>query len=227
MILFNYYILVRILFGQSIRKVNMAFNWVDYVFLAIFFISILGGLLRGGVREVISLLTWIAAFIVAGFFAKPLAKVFTNSEGTQHVMSSASSGVFGGSAASQVTLFSLGASFVLLFIVTIIVGSLFGYFANRVVEGGGISFFNRLLGGIFGLGRGYLVNLFIIFMVQLSPLAEQNYWHESFFVQKFQPTVQWLGDKIQPGLESLKSRVGKTLEDMSSGTENAVMGVYQ
>lgn len=202
----------------------MAFNWVDYVLLAILFVSILGGLLRGGVREILSLCTWIAAFIISGLFAKPLALAFTSSDGVQSTITSASTGSFGGAAAGQVSMFALGASFLVLFLATILVGSLIGYFANRIVEGGGISFFNRLLGGLFGLARGYLIDLLIVFIVQLSPISQQSYWTNSTLVKSFQPMAEWLGNKVQPGIDSLKSRVGQTLENITSGAQNSLGG---
>ena len=205
----------------------MTFNWVDYLLLAVFFISVVGGLMRGGVREVMSLLTWIAAFIVASLFAKPVASYFAGSQSAQSLISSASTGSFGMSAGSQVSLFALGVSFTVLFFATIIAGSLLGYFANRIVEGGGISIVNRVLGGTFGFVRGYLIDLLIIFIVQLTPFSQENYWIQSSIVAGFQPTVQWLGNKVQPGFESLKSRMGQTLEDMTSGAEGSIMGVYQ
>ncbi len=190
----------------------MAFNWVDYILLGIFFISILGGLMRGGVREVMSLITWIAAFIIAGKFTKPLASAFAGSEASVN---------------GDVSVFALGISFCALFFGTIIVGSLIGYFANRVVEGAGVSIFNRFLGGIFGFARGYLVNLLVVFIVQLTPTAQSKNWTDSVLANKFQPTAQWLGEKVQPGFESLKSKMGQTLEDITSGAQNSIMGVYQ
>lgn len=201
----------------------MAFNWIDYVLLAVFLISVLGGLVRGGVREVVSLITWIAAFIIAGLFAKPLATAFSSSDSAQSAISSASTNALNTlSTSGHVSLFALGASFLALFLGTIIVGSLIGYFANRVVEGAGISFFNRLLGAVFGLARGFLVNLLIVFIVQLSPIAQQTYWTQSSLVPSFQPMVEWLGNRVQPGLESLKSRVGQTLENITTGAEDSL-----
>jgi membrane protein required for colicin V production len=199
------------------KENTMALNWVDYALLAVFFISIVGGLVRGGVREVISLCTWIAAFFIASTFAKPLANAFSAGNDAQSTLSSV----------PHISYFALGVSFAVLFFATIIVGTIFGYLATRVVEGGGISFFNRLLGGVFGFARGYLVNLLIVFLVQLTAFAERPIWTQSSLVHSFQPTVKWLGDKVQPGFESLKSRVGESIEGVSSGVENSVMGIYQ
>ncbi len=194
----------------------MTFNWVDYVLLAILLISVLGGLIRGGVREVISLIAWIAAFIIAGLFAKPVAVYFASSN------SAASS-----ASTSQISLFAFGASFVVLFLVTLIAGFLIGYFVNRVIESGGVSIINRFLGGAFGLLRGGLIDLLIIFVVQLSAFSQQDYWTQSTVVSAFQPTVEWLNKKVEPGLASLKSQVGKKLEDMTSGAGETILQQYQ
>jgi len=201
----------------------MTFNWVDYVFLAIFIISAVGGLLRGGVREIISLITWIAAFVIAGLFAKPLALAFSSSDSAQSAITQASSGVANMATSGQVSMLALGVSFTALFFGTILVGALIGFLLNRVVEGAGISIFNRLFGVVFGLGRGYLISLLIVFIVQLSPVSEQAYWLESSMVKTFQPAVKWLADKVQPNMESFKSKMGQTLDKITSGVENAVM----
>ncbi|EKD54760.1 MAG: colicin V production protein [uncultured bacterium] len=194
-------------------------NWIDYVVLGIFFFSIWAGFFRGGVKEVVSLLSWIAAFIVASSFAKPVSSYFSGSAAVQSITSTAS-GTFGSSASAPVSMFAIGLSFAGLFFGTVIIGSLVGHFVNRAVEGGGVSIANRLLGGVFGLGRGYLINLVIIFMVQLSPLAEQPFWVQSKLVNSFQPAVQWLGNMVEPGIQSLKSSVGQTLQNLNSTFQN-------
>ncbi|EKD72629.1 MAG: CvpA family protein [uncultured bacterium] len=198
------------------------FNWVDYIILGIFLISILGGFFRGGVKEIISFLSWIAAFIIASLFSKPLAAHFSSSAPVQSVISSASN-TFGVGTSAQVSMFAIGLSFVVLFFGTVLIGSLVGYFINRVVESGGMSIVNRFLGGIIGLGRGYLINLVMIFIVQLSPIAQQPFWAQSSMVNSFQPAVQWLGNLVEPGLQSLKSSVGETLQNLDSTIRGSVL----
>jgi len=192
---------------------NMPFNWVDYILLAVFLISILSGLVRGGIRELLSLLTWIAAFIIAGRFAKPLALAFSHLKTSQSMATSTP---------DHVSLFAMGLSFFLIFICVVILGSLLGYFTSRVAEGPGISIFNRLMGGIFGLVRGYLVNFLIIYIVQLSPIAEQPYWADSSIVAAYQPAVHWLSSRVQPEFESITVEMGHTIEKQTSQTDATV-----
>ncbi|MEO8400248.1 MAG: CvpA family protein [Gammaproteobacteria bacterium] len=201
------------------------FNWVDYTILAIFIFSILGGFIRGGIKEIISLLTWFAAFIIAGLFANPLASYFSNSQAVQSAVSSAS-GALGATAANQVSLFSLGISFAVIFFAVILIGTMLGFLLNQAVVGSGVGIGNRLLGGIFGLGRGYLIVLVLIFLVQLSPLSKEQFWSQSSLVMSFQPAVEWFSNFVQPGIASLKSSMGQTMENLDSGAQNA-MGVFQ
>ena len=189
------------------------YNWVDYIVLGIFFISVMAGLMRGLVKEVISILTWLAAFVVSSLFATRVASSFTGSEQVQSAISSASSSI-GINPSQPISVLAIGTSFVGLFVVTLIVGSIINYFVSHAVEGQGISFANRLLGAIFGLGRGFLVNLVMMFLIQLTPFEQQPWWAQSQFVQAFKPTVQWFSNIVQPGIENLKSRVGQTIQDV-------------
>jgi len=196
-------------------------NWVDNVFLAIFFISAIAGLMRGLVKEVISLITWVAAFVVASLFATPVAQYFTSSQSVQSVVSSASSAVGSNAAATSVSMLSVGISYVILFVVTLIVGSIFNYILSKAVEGQGISFFNRLLGAVFGLARGFLLVLIVVFLVQMTALQQQPWWTQSQLVPSFQPAVTWLNGIVQPSLESLKAKVNDAVPTGTSVVPDA------
>jgi len=183
-------------------------NWVDYLILGVFIVSILAGLLRGLIKEIISLLTWIAATIAGLLLAPRVAAYFTNSAQVQSTIASADSTI-GINAAHSVSMVSTGVSFMVIFVVTLICGTIFNYFVNRTVDAGGISVGNRLWGGVFGLGRGFLVNILIVFMVQFSPLGQQPAWAQSQFVQYFQLPVSILDQWLQPQLQDLKSKIGQ------------------
>src|SRR5579872_3803785 len=91
------------------------FNAVDYVIMGMFVISIMAGLLRGMIKEVIALLTWVAGFVVSSMFSVKVATSFTNSSSVQSVLHNASTGAAGIAPAEQVTILSLGISFIALF----------------------------------------------------------------------------------------------------------------
>jgi membrane protein required for colicin V production len=184
-------------------------NWVDYIFISILVISILIGMGRGLIKEVISIVTWIAAFIVACTFSTRLAASFSGATGVVESTVSSSVGV---NADSAVSMLAVGACFVALFIGTLIIGSIISYIVGRAAKIPGVSFFNRMLGGLFGAGRGLLFNLLIIFLVQLTAFAQEQAWSQSVIVKAYQPMAVWLNSKLEPGFENLKAKVGETLE---------------
>lgn len=190
-------------------------NLVDIFILAIFFFSIMTGFARGFIREAVSLLTLIAAFIIAIMFTNPLAHAFTSSSTVQTAVSHTSN-VIGVSTETPVSYLALGVSFALLFIATMIVGSIISYLLNVVFETGFLGFGNRLLGGVFGLVRGFIINLVLIFVVQLTSLDTEPWWVHSRFVEDFQPAVQRLGALVSPSLANLKQKFNQTLEQVNT-----------
>ena len=199
------------------------FSWIDYTILGIFLVSTLAGLLRGLFKEVVSLLTWIAAFLIAGSFSTKLGATFSATS-SQHFSNTPNSlGIDSGQA---VSFLSIGISFVLLFVLTLIIGSVINRMITRAVEAGGISFANRFLGALFGLGRGYLINLAIIFIIQLFPM-EQNWAGDSTLVASFQPAVTWLDNFVQPGLDKLKSEIQQKTQNVSNSFVQGMNTIYQ
>lgn len=191
------------------------FNWVDYIFLAIFFFTILAGLSRGFIKEVVSLGTLIAAFIVATMFSHSLAAYFTSSSAVQSAVSQ-STAAMGVNTAQTVSYAAIGVSFGCLFVGTMIVGSLVGFFLNLAFSIGILGVGNRLLGGVFGAAKAFIICLVIIFCVQLTSLGSQPWWRKSYIVGQFQPGVVWLGGLVSPALATLKDKAGDTFKDVNS-----------
>jgi membrane protein required for colicin V production len=195
------------------------YNVVDIFILIIFFSSALIGFSRGLVGEIVSLMTLIAAFIVAIMFANPLATAFTTSSSVQSAVSQTSSAI-GVSTSTPVSYLALGLSFGLLFAGTVIVGAVLKSILNIAFNTGILGFGNRVLGAGFGLIRGYLINVVLIFLIQLSPLSNQNVWHQSTLVPEFQGSVTWLANIVSPALSNLKSKFGSTLQNAASSIQN-------
>jgi membrane protein required for colicin V production len=133
-------------------------NWTDIVILAVIGMSCLYGLWRGLIREVFSLVTWVAALIVARLYSSALAPLL--------------SGVFEGETTRYV------AAFTLLFIATIIVGSLLTHVLSKLLTLAGLKFTDRLLGGVFGVARGGIIVMLLIFVLS-GLFANTVAWQES------------------------------------------------
>jgi membrane protein required for colicin V production len=194
---------------------SMGLNWVDYIILIIFFFAFLSGLARGFVREIVSLITLVVAFVIAMTFSEQLSNFFTHTPTAQEAISSISSST-GINPEKPISFFSIAASFALIFIGVTIIGGLVGYFLNLAVSMvGPLNFGNRLMGGLFGLCKGFIINLVIIFVLQLTSVGTQPWWTSSYFVNMYQPAVQWLGNHVSPALNNITIKLNEAWQSVS------------
>jgi membrane protein required for colicin V production len=208
---------------MNIYDLNIAqLTWVDYLIVIIFALSVLGGFARGLVKEVISLLTLIAAVVIACLFASPMAAAITNTPHVQQALNQASNSI-GLNAAEPVSYIAIGICFALLFAGTLLLGWIIRFFINLAVTVGMLGIGNRLLGAVFGFCRGFIINLVIIFLVQLTSFSTQAAWQQSQLVPQFQKQVEWLGKQVAPNVAELQTRFGETLQKVNqtlSGMRN-------
>lgn len=134
-------------------------GWVDLVFLGILVLSIVVGLWRGLVFEVLSLLGWVAAYLSAQWLAPELAP---------HLPVGAT-----GSALNH------AAAFVLVFIAALIIWSLLARLVRMLIHATPLSLVDRALGATFGIARALIVMLAITTVVMLTSLAKTSAWQES------------------------------------------------
>lgn len=168
------------------------FNWIDYTFIAIIALSVLISVMRGFVREVISLVVWAAAILVSFIFYRYLASLLVNVIHSDTVR--------------------VVVSFVGLFLATLILGMLINYLIGQLVSNTGLSGTDRILGIVFGLARGVLVVVLLMMLVSLTPFSKETTWKESILVPHFQPLEQWLRSFLP---ESVHDHL--TLEDNPLG----------
>ena len=152
--------------------------WVDYVILAVIGISALISVLRGFMREAISLAGWILAFWIALTFAEELAAVLE-----RHV---------------SVPTLRIGIAFFALFISTLLVTALVNFLVGLLVETTGLSGTDRMLGIIFGAGRGVLVVELLVILAGLTALPQDGWWHESMLIGHFERLAVQLRGVLPP-----------------------------
>jgi membrane protein required for colicin V production len=145
--------------------------WIDYVILGVIGLSTIISLVRGFVREALSLVVWVFAFWVAWTFFRELAG---------HL------GVF------SVPSVRLGVAFAILFISTLIVGALVNYLIGQLVDKTGLSGTDRLIGMLFGAARGALLIGVLVLLAGLTPFPEDPWWQESRLLGHFQELATWL-----------------------------------
>jgi membrane protein required for colicin V production len=133
-------------------------HWLDASFLIVTVVSCLFGLWRGFVREVLSLLAWIAALLIARLYSEPLAPML---------------GGWVESAAMQQAF-----SFAILFIVTLLLGALVNNLVAKLIDISGLKLTDRLLGSLFGVARGVVIVMVFVYFGS-GFFADAPWWQES------------------------------------------------
>jgi len=147
-------------------------NWVDIAILIIISLSAVISLFRGFVREALSLATWILAFWVSIGFADKLDPMLD------------------GMIASPTARLSV--AFATLFLITLIVGALVNYLVGQLVQKTGMSGTDRVLGILFGIGRGVVLVAVLVLLGGLAQLSREVWWQESMLIVHFQEMAIWM-----------------------------------
>jgi membrane protein required for colicin V production len=146
--------------------------WIDYVIAGTILISAVGGLLRGLVKEIMALITWLAAVWVAMNFSRDFSAVF------EHKLTE--------------PVVRTGVAFLALFLATLIVGRLIQFFVGKLLQTVRLTSLNRLGGMGFGLVRGAFLIEILVFSIGVTPLAKDNWWQQSQLLPPFQSLAVWL-----------------------------------
>ena len=152
--------------------------WADYAILAIIGLSALISIWRGLIREVLSLLAWILAILVAVTFMRPLADQLT-----PYI---------------SVPSARLIIAFMALFIATLLCGAIINFTIAKLVMSSGLSGTDRVLGIVFGVARGVLVVAVMVHMAGLTPLPQDPWWEQSVLLGRFEAMLLWLRSHLPP-----------------------------
>jgi membrane protein required for colicin V production len=148
------------------------FNWADYALIAVMGLSIIISLVRGFVREALSLVSWIAAFWIAFTFYDVLADLLLNDIHSNTVRTAVAFGS--------------------LFLITLLLGTLVNYLISKLVDKTGLSGTDRILGVVFGFARGVLLITVLLMLARLTPMPGESWWKSSLLIPQFYPIEIWL-----------------------------------
>jgi membrane protein required for colicin V production len=129
---------------------------VDWVFLAVLGASLLLGAWRGLVYEVLSVISWIAAFVIAQWLAPDAAALLP-------VQRAPEAGRY-------------AAGFLVVFIGVVFAGALLAWVTKKMVQAVGLRPIDRLLGAGFGVVRGVVLLLVAAVVINMSPARRATWW---------------------------------------------------
>lgn len=157
--------------------------WTDYVIIGIIVISALISLIRGFVKEAVSVASWIAAFFIASQFYSDVASYFTLIDNEYY---------------------RSGAAIFSLFVATLLIGALCNYILSKLVASTGLSGTDRVLGVCFGAVRGVFVVAALLFILSFTGFPQSHWWQQSQLIPEFTVIVQWFFEFLK-GSSSLLS----------------------
>lgn len=131
----------------------------DYLVLFVLICSIVISTMRGLVKEILSLLSWVVSFFVANAYGESLS----------HLLPAMIPG----------TITRLIVAYIALFIGVRLLMMLLTLALDAVIKASGLSLADRGLGGLFGLGRGLVIVLSAVLLCGVTAIPKQAFWKEA------------------------------------------------
>lgn len=131
---------------------------VDWIALAVVLASLVVGLVRGFMREALSLTAWVAAFFAARSFAPQVAKLIPglDQEGLRQM-----------------------AAVVIIFVVVLILAHLLALLMSKLMKVAGLGSLNHFLGMLFGAGRAAVILVLLTLVAGMTALPRSMAWQNS------------------------------------------------
>lgn len=142
-------------------------------------LSGLVGLMRGLVREVLSLMTWGVAIWAGIRFSHDMAALLES---------------FIPSPTARIA-----AAFGLIFILTLIMAGMVGFVLAKILETTGLSGVDRMAGLLFGVARGVLILTVGVFLARSTPFPKEPTWQAAQLIPVFQSLAIWMEAQVPPG----------------------------
>ena len=152
-------------------------SWVDLIIIVIIVISALISLVRGFVKESISLASWLFAGFIAFIYFAPLADLLEPYIESPTIRT--------------------GSSFAILFVSSLIVGAIINFMVSQLVSKTGLTGTDKSLGVVFGTARGVLIVVIVLaLLTELTPMPAEPWWQESTMIEYFVRMASWIKDVL-------------------------------
>lgn len=144
-------------------------TYFDYFVIAVLVISLLLGMWRGMIGEIIALTAWVLAFIAAREWGEEAASMFL----------------------ARITdpTVRLLVAWTLIFIAVLALMALLRLLLRSLLKALGMTITDRLLGLFFGLARGVLILLILVAAGGMTPLPQEQWWREAQFAPPLETAV--------------------------------------
>ena len=155
-------------------------NWFDLAIIAIVLLFAVIGVIRGFIREVLSLLSWILAFWLA----------FTFADATSYLLEPY----------IEAPVLRVIAAFAALFISALLLFTVISFLVHKLLAVSGIKGTDRALGGLFGAVKGLVIIAALMLFAHETVLPQEKWWRTSLLASHFQPLVLVIRDLLPPDM---------------------------
>ncbi len=131
-------------------------NELDYAIIALVALSMVVGIVRGAIREVINFAGWILAFVLAHAFAQVLAGYFADWMAEP--------------------IYRIVVAWVSIFLLVLVLAALLASLVSELVRKLGLGGLNRAIGAVIGLLRGALVLLVLALAAGMTKFPQSALW---------------------------------------------------
>lgn len=145
---------------------------LDYFIIAVITLSSFISVVRGFLKEALSLGGWILA-------------------GTVTLMLSPRLSVFLSGFVDSPTI-RIAITAVVLFVLVLFAGDIVNHLIHKAMARVGLSGTDRLLGVVFGIARGVIILVVLVMLAGLTPLPREHWWQASFLIDYFVFAAIWL-----------------------------------
>jgi len=160
---------------------------IDLAILGVIGLSALISLIRGFVKEALSLVSWVLAGVIATRYFSVLAEQLKGYIENPYIQ--------------------IAAAFAILFIATLIVGGIIGFIVSTVVKVTGLGGLDKVLGVVFGGLRGVFIITVLVLLAGLTPIPEESWWQSALLPPYFAGMAEWLSALIPDDVSSTLGKI--------------------
>lgn len=167
----------------------MQLQWVDLAIITVIGLSVLTGLFRGFVKELVALCVWVLAIWLGFNYSQnldPWLKSYIQEQSARTAV-----------------------AFVIIMFATLFSGGVVNAILSFILKRAGLSGTDRTLGMGFGFIRGVFIVALLMVAVKMTSLPYQTYSQGSQLYARFEPLVSWLTSRMPDFISQVKA-VDKT-----------------
>jgi membrane protein required for colicin V production len=146
-------------------------NPLDALLLVVLALSVLLGLLRGFMREVISVAGWVLGVLLAYRHADEIGDLMLRSIEPDALRTAAAA--------------------VAIVVICVFAAALLGWIVRKLLVAARLSAADRTLGALFGLARALAIVALVALLGRDTSLRRESWWRESIVMSQIESALRW------------------------------------